>query len=115
MSVVSTSSNANLLKQFWNNVFLHELSKTLFVILYVKEDEITYMYENGKEFNFMNTEKFGALTLEVMEKSTNCYGVLIIFKSKKDMDIKSICHESSHAAKFLFKHIGADVEEHEPF
>jgi hypothetical protein len=24
-------------------------------------------------------------------------------------------HESSHAAKYLFKHIGADIKEHEPF
>lgn len=29
MSVVSTSSNANLLKQFWNNVFLHELREKM--------------------------------------------------------------------------------------
>lgn len=112
-----------MVKKEKNNILVHKFDPVIYpykiyIALSDNPNEISKSfldYENGEEFSFMNTEKFGALTLQVMEKTTNYYGVLIIFKSKKYMDIKSICHESSHAAKFLFKHIGADVEEHEPF
>ena len=58
-----------------------------------------------------------ARTQPVIERKGNHrhYGVCIVFRSRKDMTVKYIAHESVHAAKALFEHIGAEVDPHEPF
>jgi len=71
--------------------------------------------ETDKDFIFDNTDKYAAMALPSIKKEGRYTGCLILFKSKKDMSIKNIAHESSHAAKFLFKHIGASITNHEPF
>lgn len=53
--------------------------------------------------------------LKVTNLETNMNGVLILFQSKKKMSFNTVAHESSHAAKFIFEYIGADINEHEPF
>ena len=74
--------------------------------------ELFYNY-NGEPIKIDNVEI--AITLPVMNKETKKYGVLICFKSKKDMTFEVVAHEASHAAKGLFEHINAGIDEHEPF
>lgn len=72
---------------------------------------------DGKEIENIagDTERLEAFTMPVMDKSKNNYGVLVFFRNKKVMSCTTIAHEASHAAKFLFEHIGADIKDHEPF
>ena len=72
-------------------------------------------YKDRGDIKFSDTDKCHAMTMAVMHKEDYKYGAIILFKSKKEMNIGSITHEASHAAKLLFEHIGADPAEHEPF
>lgn len=56
-----------------------------------------------------------AITDDVRYKETNHIGALIDFMNKKQITMKNVSHESSHAAKLLFEYIGADMRQHEPF
>lgn len=67
------------------------------------------------DFVFENTKRYAAMTLPVIEKKENFYGVLVLYKKKKYCTVKNIAHEASHAAKSFFEHIGADISAHEPF
>ena len=70
-------------------------------------------------------EKFGtsvdremyyeAITFFPSKEETGECGALIIFTAEQHVTIKNIAHESSHAAKMIFEHIGADCAPHEPF
>lgn len=60
-------------------------------------------------------KNFKAMTLSVRKKSNRMLGVLLLFENKKNITFETVAHESCHAAKYLFEHIGADVKEHEPF
>lgn len=78
--------------------------------------------ENFNEYNGDKIYKFSAdfgkydgFVLPVQSKENPRYGVVIYFTSKKEMTCELITHESSHAAKYLFEHINADIKEHEPF
>lgn len=57
---------------------------------------------------------YGATTSFLKDKSTNKKGVLIAFNKRRHMDMNTIAHESSHAAKIIFEKIGAEVAPHEP-
>jgi hypothetical protein len=56
-----------------------------------------------------------AFVMSVVHKESNSYGAVIFFRSKKSMSFELVAHESTHAAKHLFEHIGADVTPSEPF
>lgn len=56
-----------------------------------------------------------AFTMPVMKKGDRKFGVTIFFRSKRSMQFELVSHESSHAAKYLFEHVGADIAPHEPF
>ena len=62
-----------------------------------------------------DTDRVGAFALPVMQKGTRNYGVLLCFRSRKNMTFDIVAHEASHAAKYLFSHINASIDEHEPF
>ena len=72
---------------------------------------------NGNPIDFIDRDTNGleAFTMPVVRKENSKFGVIIFFRSKKSMSYELVAHESSHAAKYLFEHIGADVKEHEPF
>jgi hypothetical protein len=81
-------------------------------------NEITEMFFDGetkKEFSFINTDNYEAMALPVIKKENREIGIVICFKKHKYMRVKQISHESCHAAKYLFEHIGADIDPHEPF
>ena len=77
--------------------------------------ELFYDLDTNKPFVFNNKDKYAAMALPSIKIKGRYYGTLIVFESKKQMSTKNIAHESSHAAKQLFEHIGANVAEHEPF
>lgn len=68
-----------------------------------------------KEFENIELSMFEAYTCYVRNKENRFFGAVIVFKAKKYMTHKNIAHEASHAAKFLFEHIDADIKQHEPF
>ena len=102
---------------------VHEFDPVIYPIkLYVAVGEISktlsenfVRYDNGSEIQPMDDSMGLAVTEKVRHKDTNKYGVAIIFGRKKDMNINYICHESVHAAKYMFEHINAEIEPHEPF
>ena len=66
-------------------------------------------------FEIGDTDKLYAFAMPVQSKENPMYGAVLFFRSRKSMTYKLVAHESSHAAKFLFEHINADMREHEPF
>lgn len=62
-----------------------------------------------------DVDRSDAFVMPVSRKENPKFGVIVFFRSKKSMSYNIVAHESSHAAKYLFDHIGADVKEHEPF
>lgn len=71
--------------------------------------------KTGKEFDSVEVDMFEAYSVYVRHKESRLLGALIVFKSKKNMTTKNMAHEACHATKFLFEHIGASMEPHEPF
>ena len=72
-------------------------------------------YDGKTITTWENTENFDAFAIPVRNKENNKFGCILYFRSKKSMTYNIIAHESSHASKYLFDHISADVKEHEPF
>ena len=70
---------------------------------------------NPIEFIERDTNNLAAFAMPVSKKEDSNYGVVIFFRSKRSMKYELVAHESSHAAKYLFEHIGAEIKEHEPF
>ena len=62
-----------------------------------------------------DVDRSDAFTMPVQRKENPRFGVVVFFRSKKSMSFELVSHESSHAAKYLFDHIGADIRDHEPF
>lgn len=70
---------------------------------------------NGNEITtWENTENLSAFVMPVRSKVNPKYGVVIYFRSRKSITFELVAHESSHAVKYLFEHIGANIKEHEP-
>jgi hypothetical protein len=72
---------------------------------------------NGNRIEFIETDtkRLQAFTMSAYRKINPMYGVIIFFRSKQSMSYELVAHEASHAAKYLFDHIGAKIQEHEPF
>ena len=62
-----------------------------------------------------DTKNLAAFVMIEVNKKDKQRGALMFFRSRKVMTFELVAHESSHAAKYLFEHIGADIKEHEPF
>lgn len=86
----------------------------LWVVIGGTDKEISdlFLQYNGTDIG-KETSKSEAFAMPVMSKESNHYGVVVYFVNRRVMACSAIAHESSHAAKFLFEHIGADVKEHE--
>ena len=106
-----------------SNIVVHEFNPVIYpykiwITVSNNLDKACEMFNDdvtGNPFVFTSKDKYAAMALPSIKIDGNYIGTLILFKSKKEMTIKNIAHESSHAAKQLFQHIGADVSEHEPF
>lgn len=73
---------------------------------------------NGADIIFENYGIGGvvkAFTMEVKRKKDGMLGVVILFRKNGDITFQDAAHEATHAAKYLFEHINADMTEHEPF
>lgn len=91
----------------------------LWIIIDKKPDGIADKFDeyNGDPVRFIDqdTTMSKAFTMPAKRKDNKKFGVIIFFRSKKSMSCELIAHEATHAAKYLFQHIGADINEHEPF
>lgn len=63
-------------------------------------------HESGKELNSNHPDFMIAFTQNVQQKSDRLIGAIIVFKKKKDCTTKIIAHESTHAARMLWDHVG---------
>jgi len=69
--------------------------------------------DDNTDLDFGKFENYEAITINVLEKETKEFGVLIVFRPKY-LNCKTIAHEASHAAGYMFHHIGADMNCGEP-
>jgi hypothetical protein len=69
--------------------------------------------DDNTEIDFGKFEKYEAVTINVITKEPEEFGVLIIFKPQH-LDCETIAHEASHAAGYIFYHIGSDMDSGEP-
>lgn len=67
------------------------------------------------EFIERDTKMTQAFVMPVIHIESNRYGVVMFFRSKSTMTFELVAHEASHAAKYLFTHVNASIDEHEPF
>lgn len=87
----------------------------------VVSDSLNILKENflerdNQEMQFIGEDsKYEAMCCDVKIKKEGKFGSVILFKNKRLMDVKNISHESVHAAKNLFEHIGANIKPSEPF
>jgi hypothetical protein len=74
---------------------------------------------NGAKIVFVdsdNTHRSAAFVMPVQKMGESpYYGVVLYFRSKRCMTMEIIAHEATHAAKYLFEHIGAEIAPFEPF
>lgn len=92
----------------------------IYVIINKTPDVICDYFKeySGDNIVFSNNDgsnRMDAFTMKIISKEDSEYGALLFFRDKKSMTPGLISHEASHATKFLFEHIGADMSEHEPF
>jgi len=91
----------------------------LWVVVDKTPNELPDMFNEytGKPIEFIDrdTGNLEAFTMPVINKKSKAYGVIIFLRSKRSMTFELIAHEASHAAKYMFEHIGADIKDHEPF
>lgn len=103
---------------------LYEFNPTIYpylvwVIVSEKPDCICDIF-NGYNDNPIDgidksTSNMQAFVMPVVRIENPAYGVVMYFRDKNSMSYELVAHEASHAAKYLFEHIGADVKEHDPF
>lgn len=63
-------------------------------------------YPSGNEFSFLRNDKLIAFTQNVERKSDRKIGAIIVFNKRSDCSVKLIAHESTHAARMLWEHVG---------
>lgn len=73
-----------------------------------------YCEPDNKELD-IELRGYDATTSFLKDRITNKKGVLIAFSKRRNMDMNTVAHESSHAAKIIYDKIGAEVGPHEPF
>lgn len=65
-------------------------------------------HPTGKEFG-TESENMIAFTQNVQQKSDGLIGEIIVFKKRGDCSVKTIAHESTHAARLLWDHVGENA------
>lgn len=65
--------------------------------------------------DYEDDEKNNAMTFIVAHEEKMKVGALVLFRDPEYIDFASVAHESSHAAKAIFRYIGADIDSDECF
>lgn len=65
-------------------------------------------YPSGDKIETSESNLFAAFTYRVKKKETGHMGVLLVFCTKKHCTIKNIAHEATHAARWIWNHLGED-------
>ena len=91
----------------------------IWVVVGKNPEIITEEFKEYKGTEILNiatdVSRLRAFSMMVCKKCPEYFGAVIFFRSKTHMTYELVAHESSHAAKYLFEHVGADMKEHEPF
>jgi len=61
-----------------------------------------------------DVDRHEAFTMPATHKNQKRFGVILYFRNTRSMTFELVAHEATHAAKYLFEHIGADAKQHEP-
>lgn len=69
--------------------------------------------ETDENIDFSKFKSFKAVTVNAIDKETGDFGVLIVIKPEFS-NYGTIAHEASHAAGYIFYHVGADMDCGEP-
>jgi hypothetical protein len=101
--------------QFDQPIYPYKLWVVITDVFSIIKDE--FVEDDLSEMVFVGEEgKYEAMSCAVRAKEfPNKYGSVVLFYSRKFMTVKNIAHESVHAGKQFFKHIGADIRDDEPF
>ena len=90
----------------------------LWVCLDKEPNKIADLFDeyHGKKIVFIDgdTNIAKAFTMPVMDSKNRHYGVVVFIRSKASLTYQLVAHEATHAAKYLFEHIGCDTSVHEP-
>lgn len=100
-----------------NKIQIHEFDpliypRKLWVVINKDRHEVVKQFfndiDNIKIELPNNSHSLGAITFTCYKLDSKDLGVLIIFDNKSVCDIKTIAHESAHAADFIMQRIGED-------
>jgi len=107
-----------------NKIKIHEFDPIIypFKIWIIINKTPDILSEHFKEYSQKDilwgnseTSKLKAFSLKAYKKDNSSYGAILYFRNKNSMSYGLVAHEASHAAKFLFEHIDAEIYPHEPF
>ena len=70
--------------------------------------ELFVDHPSGKEFG-TDSENMIAFTQNVQQKSDGLIGAIIVFKKRGDCSVKTISHESTHAARIMWDHVSENA------
>ena len=81
-----------------------------------KKLESLFKEYSGKKMVYIedDTNRFEAFTIPVQKINDSYYGVVVFIRNKASLTYELVAHEATHAAKYLFEHIGCDTSVHEP-
>jgi uncharacterized protein YjaZ len=66
-----------------------------------------FCYLNGKDMDISLLKNNEATVYVIQQKDGERYkGIIIVFTEKKYMSVKTIAHEATHAARFIWDHLG---------
>lgn len=87
---------------------LHEFDLAIYprkLWIAVSKSKFEDILDGVSDFDY----SYAAITETTFNRKTKKGGILIRFASKKEMNIKTITHEATHAAMDIFSYIGANV------
>ena len=100
----------NLMKVFEFDPVIYPYK--LWVCLDKEPNKIEDLFDeySGKKIVFIggDTDIAKAFTMPVMDSKNRHYGVVVFIRSKASLTYELVAHEATHAAKYLFEHIGCD-------
>lgn len=95
-----------------NKVVFHKFSPNIYptnIYIAVTNNQSAisdrFMYEDCKDIDDLSVN-CDALCLSVIERDTNDFGDLIVFRKKEYMTVPTMAHESFHCAANIFRKLG---------
>lgn len=87
---------------------------TLWVSVGVPKEKMQERFPSIADVDNDEFKRYEAITFKVVDSETSKHGVLVWFRKRKFVTCKTIAHEATHAAGFLFSSIGTSIDADEP-